>query len=333
MIQKRWHWPDDVLGASDSAPVPEQTEATPAQSKPAPKHATRRPARSPRAAKEEPLEKVFKNVAAFVSHPRNAIIIGVAVVAVAAAIVAAFTLTGNKTASPVAGWAPLNVIESRVPLQEVLVRKIRRGRIPPPRGMDVTLDFRGIDKLVIAVDTKDDGATDDIAGNPQQVTIYADDSLPFFSSIDPGENEYVKGVFDLTGSAEDDTLITKFWISYNGGTTYYLEAEPDQQTYAISKSIDTSDIPGQGAMASGELLLRLKIEDDSDLQSIYSLTLNVDNEYPDFLYRLNASMAMGDGVAWSPDAFEDITGESVDSLWSRYQDADCCSGNTWDCCS
>jgi len=74
------------------------------------------------------------------------------VVLVAAGIVFAVLRTDGKDPSPVAGWAPLDVIQTNVPLQEVLVRKIRNGRIPKRNGPDVTLDFRGIDKLVIAVD-------------------------------------------------------------------------------------------------------------------------------------------------------------------------------------
>jgi hypothetical protein len=58
----------------------------------------------------------------------------------------------------------------------------------------------------------------------------------------------------------------------------------------------------------------------------------IDGRHPDFLYRLNLSMAAGDGVAWSPDAFATITGESVAALWSEYGAAACCAGATRTCC-
>ena len=59
----------------------------------------------------------------------------------------------------------------------------------------------------------------------------------------------------------------------------------------------------------------------------------VDNQYPDFLYRLNQSMAIGDHEAWTPAAFETITGRTVDELWSSYAGAACCSANDRSCCS
>jgi Peptidase of plants and bacteria len=59
----------------------------------------------------------------------------------------------------------------------------------------------------------------------------------------------------------------------------------------------------------------------------------IDGQYPDFLYRLNQSMAMGDGKAWTPAEIETITGRSVDDLWAAYASATCCSGsNNRSCC-
>jgi len=110
--------------------------------------------RPPVAAKQEPLEAFFNGIGHFLKRPRNAIICGVAIVAAVAAILYFLNVFGppEKGASPVAGWEPLNIIETRVSLQEVIVRKMRRGKIPPARGLDTTLDFRGINRLVIAVD-------------------------------------------------------------------------------------------------------------------------------------------------------------------------------------
>jgi hypothetical protein len=100
----------------------------------------------------EPLEEFLNKAMTLLRRPRNAIIAGSIVVVVAAAIVIPSLMKENKQPSPVAGWAPLNVIETNVPLQELLIRKMRRGKIPPANGVDVTLNFRGIRKLVIAVD-------------------------------------------------------------------------------------------------------------------------------------------------------------------------------------
>lgn len=58
----------------------------------------------------------------------------------------------------------------------------------------------------------------------------------------------------------------------------------------------------------------------------------IDVQYPDFLYQLNLAMKAGDGLSWSPDTIETITGQSVDALWTEYQSAACCKGTTQDCC-
>ena len=43
-------------------------------------------------------------------------------------------------------------------------------------------------------------------------------------------------------------------------------------------------------------------------------------------------MAMGDGTAWTPDAFETITGRTVEDLWASYAGAACCSAKDRSCC-
>ncbi len=58
----------------------------------------------------------------------------------------------------------------------------------------------------------------------------------------------------------------------------------------------------------------------------------IDGQYPDFLHRLNLSMAIGDGKAWTPAAIEDITGRTVSDLWSTYVGAACCSSADRSCC-
>ena len=45
----------------------------------------------------------------------------------------------------------------------------------------------------------------------------------------------------------------------------------------------------------------------------------LDTQFPDFVYELNQSLIPSDSVVWSPLTFEDITGQSVDTLWAAYQ--------------
>jgi hypothetical protein len=146
---------DPFIAPAEPAEPPEMSKPGPRPTAPAQPATPARPAKQARpaaAAKSEPLEDLLKKVFAALAKPRNAIICGSVIVLTAAALVYALVFAGGKDVSPVAGWAPLDVIETRVPLQEVLIRKMRNGRIARARGTDVTLDFRGVDKLVIAVD-------------------------------------------------------------------------------------------------------------------------------------------------------------------------------------
>jgi hypothetical protein len=60
--------------------------------------------------------------------------------------------------------------------------------------------------------------------------------------------------------------------------------------------------------------------------------LYVDTMYPDFLYRLNATMKGKDQIPWTPAEIEKIVGKSADQLWIDYQGAACCRGNMRTCC-
>jgi hypothetical protein len=59
-----------------------------------------------------------------------------------------------------------------------------------------------------------------------------------------------------------------------------------------------------------------------------------DTKYPGFVYRMNLTMAAGDGRSWEPSwAFPQIAdGKTEAQLWSEFQAASCCSGNTQTCC-
>lgn len=169
--------PDDSRPAS---PTEKPAAGGRAANKSRPKIRSRQMAKSSRTAtspqKAEPLEEFLNKAVALLRRPRSAIIAGSAVVVAAAIIVAGQLIAEKKEASPVAGWAPLSVIESNAPLQELLIRRMRRGTIPPARGVDVTLDFRGISKLVIAVDLdfvgKRASSYEVVVRNPEGKSVY-----------------------------------------------------------------------------------------------------------------------------------------------------------------
>jgi len=45
----------------------------------------------------------------------------------------------------------------------------------------------------------------------------------------------------------------------------------------------------------------------------------LDRQYPDFVYELNMSLDPATTTMWTTQAFTDITGQSVDELWTAYQ--------------
>lgn len=59
--------------------------------------------------------------------------------------------------------------------------------------------------------------------------------------------------------------------------------------------------------------------------------LYLDTKMPDFVYKLNLTMKHDD-KPWSEASIQEIAGKSADALWTEYQGAACCQGNTTTCC-
>jgi hypothetical protein len=175
--------------------------------------------------KSEPLEDLVNNALAFLARPRNAIIVGSAALVLSAAIIAAVVFSGGEQERLNAGWEPLDVITTRAPLQEVMIRQIRRGSIPAASGPDVTLDFRGVDRLVIAVDL------DFIRekSSPHELIVRNPDGLNVFQ--EPIPQVYLDdGRFFLR-------LVPK---QFDTGEMYKLELithRADQSSYVIAESV------------------------------------------------------------------------------------------------
>ena len=60
-----------------------------------------------------------------------------------------------------------------------------------------------------------------------------------------------------------------------------------------------------------------KYDDGGETTGFFFVWL--DSEYPDFVYTLNQSLDPNDPVVWTTQAFQDITGRTVDELWTSYQ--------------
>lgn len=129
-------------------------------------------------------------------------------------------------------------------------------------------------------------------GNPVEIAIRFDDTIPRVEALNYVTGDYVGGVFTLTGDVHDDEGIDRLQISYDGGISYYDMFNRDQGTndgsitenadndFTMAKPINTANIPGQGAVTAAPLYLRLLVTDNADYQAVTYLTLNVDNVYP-----------------------------------------------------
>jgi hypothetical protein len=58
----------------------------------------------------------------------------------------------------------------------------------------------------------------------------------------------------------------------------------------------------------------------------------LENQYPDFLYKLNLQMRGGDNMVWTPARGATIVNKPFEELWTEYQAATCCAGDDRSCC-
>jgi hypothetical protein len=214
-----------VEPAAGEEPPRKETPPKPTSPKPVSSKTAPRIAQPVAVRKSEPLEDLLNSALAFLTRPKNAIIAGSAILVVAAAIIAAVVFTGGEEERLNAGWEPLDVVKTRTPLQEVLIRRMTGGRIRPAYGPDVTLDFRGVDRLVIAVDLdfiKGSSATYElIVRNPAGLNVFQEPIPQIY--IDDGR-------FFLRLVPEQ----------FEMGETYKLELithRADQSTYIVAESV------------------------------------------------------------------------------------------------
>lgn len=98
---------------------------------------------------------------------------------------------------------------------------------------------------------------------------------------------------------------------------YQYDDQPDSDPeIGLIEGIADSVRLGAGYISPGELGAGGRWDSGYKTSAFFLVWL--DTRYPDFLYRFNQSFKP-DGEAWSPAAFQQITGESVDTLWSEYQ--------------
>jgi hypothetical protein len=131
-------------------------------------------------------------------------------------------------------------------------------------------------------------------GNPSELTIVFDDTIPRFENLSHQSSDYEREEFTLTGDVIDDAAVRTIRISYNGGQDYVdlvddgVVIDTDAVTrngaddYDLHIDIDTqSTLPGLTDPIDSDILyLRLRVDDYANYQSLAYINLNVDNQYP-----------------------------------------------------
>jgi len=129
-----------------------------------------------------------------------------------------------------------------------------------------------------------------IYGEVQELHIKMDDTVPYFTGL-PTADEYKSGLFTIAGHVIDDVKIKNLEISYNGGAQYHdiirnevvVESSyisGSQPDFTLAIPVDTTNVPDVGNITSAALSIRLKVTDDTNYQTLYSLRYLVDNSRP-----------------------------------------------------
>jgi hypothetical protein len=117
----------------------------------------------------------------------------------------------------------------------------------------------------------------DLVGNEatNEVEIYIDKSLPTLSISSPTNNQYVKGIIQISLTASDDESVSKVLLSTNAGTTFDITLfSSSGNNITISTNFDTTRLP------DGDNILYFKVVDSTSKERNYQLTLRVDNQTP-----------------------------------------------------
>lgn len=170
--------------------------------------------------------------------------------------------------------------------------------------------------------------------------VLQDDKIPGWKSGDVGDITVMistSHLADVSSAGQDVKLEIQGVLTHEMTHMYQNDDKaPGEGTYArlgnviegIADAVRIrAKLPPTGSAPS-----KIGQWDDQGYWKPAYFLLWIDDQYPNFVYQLNQSMAIGDGKAWTPDSFADITGETVSDLWTRYKSAACCSAADRSCC-
>lgn len=137
----------------------------------------------------------------------------------------------------------------------------------------------------------------DLVGNESltSIKVYVDKSLPVITITSPTNEQYVKGIITLVGSATDDESIAKITISTNGGSTFDITIfSGAQKTVNINHSLDTTQLP------EGDNTIFIKAIDTTGKERNYQLLIKVDNSIP--IVNITSHSLLGEFLVLSEDS-------------------------------
>ncbi|MCK4514803.1 MAG: hypothetical protein KAU31_06065, partial [Spirochaetaceae bacterium] len=122
-----------------------------------------------------------------------------------------------------------------------------------------------------------------LVGNPLEIAVRFDDTIPRVESLSHISGSYVSGTFTLEGNILDDERVDRVRLSYDGGISYDdlfqrgvsndgSITENAANDLTMAKIIDTGNIPRMGALTSAPLYLRLLVIDNASYQALTYIT-------------------------------------------------------------
>ncbi|HWZ89914.1 MAG TPA: basic secretory protein-like protein [Polyangiaceae bacterium] len=127
-------------------------------------------------------------------------------------------------------------------------------------------------------------------------------------------SRHMQQVTDANGNLSDE-LLGIFY--YHGANIYQLDGGNGTTNAWLVEGVADFVRHAGGYLPDDQRKAGGKYNDGYATTAFFFVWL--DSQYPDFVYELNLSLTPNAAVPWTTQAFADITGKSVDALWTSYQ--------------
>jgi Peptidase of plants and bacteria len=127
-------------------------------------------------------------------------------------------------------------------------------------------------------------------------------------------SRHMQQVVDAMGNLGDEL---RGLLYYHGTNIYQFDDGDGAANGWLVQGVANFVRHAAGYLPDNQRMLGGKYDDGFTTTGFFFVWL--DARYPDFVYELNASLNPNDDISWSTQVFADITGQSVDALWTSYQ--------------